>query len=237
MRTIPALILGLLAAAAITAERPYVLADILDRHSVAMGVPADALRVDLLIEEPTFTVTGQYWANRNGEMRIDVYAGDERVFTEALDGDGGWQQHANGDREPLTETGRAALRRGIIANLYTLSDRPALGYTLRYLGKATEDDRSLWKISCLAPTGLEQLFYLEPRTALVVFTEEYSLLHPYIDATRVNRITIFSDYRSVDGRMLAHRSQTTATETGEVLQNTTVRLAAITPLEKARIAR
>lgn len=237
MRIIPAAVLALLAAAAITAERPVLLADILERHSTAVGAPIAAIEVDLLIEEPAFTVTGQYRADRSGDMRIDVYAGDQRVFSEALDGDGGWQQHAEGEREPLSDDGRAALRRGIIANLYTLRERRAHGYTLVYRGTATVNGQRLWKISSRAPDGFEELYYLDPGTALIVRKEEYSALHPDIDATEVRQATIFSDYRPVKGRMLAHRMQTVDTQTGEILQNTSVQSAAVTPLERLRNAR
>lgn len=237
MRTIPVLVLGLLAAAAITAERPLMLADILERHSTAVGTPIAAIEVDLLIEEPAFTVTGRYRADRSGAMRIDVYAGVDRVFSESLDSVGGWQQHADTEREPLSETGRAALRRGIVANLYTLRDRRAHGYALGYRGTTTLDGQRLWKISSRAPDGFEELFYLDTGTALIVRKEEHSALHPDIDATEVNRATIFSDYRPVDGRMLAHRRQTVDTGSGEILQTTTVQAAVVTPLKKVRNAR
>jgi hypothetical protein len=67
-------------------------------------------------------------------MRIDVFAGEDRVFTEALGPEGGWQMFGDGTIADLSEDGDAALRRGVIANLYGLHELPALGYTLNFLG-------------------------------------------------------------------------------------------------------
>ena len=235
MRAIPTVLLCLMAAAATQAERSPNLDEILAHHRAAIGTPAAAVEIQLLIEEPSFTVSADYRANRSGEMRIDVYAGEERVFTEALDADGGWQQHGgDAEPEPLSDTGRAALRRGIIANVYALHERPAHGYKLSFDGTTTIGDVPLWQITSRSPDGFEEVFYLDTGSALIVRKTERSALHPDIDATRVNRVTTLSDYRPVGGRQIAHRVQTIDADTGEVLQTTTVRRAATTPLDAAQ---
>lgn len=232
MRVIPTLLLCLMGAAATMAERPPTLEDVLASHRSAVGTAAAAVDIQLLIEEPAFTVTASYRANRNGEMRIDVFAGEERVFTEALDEDGGWQQHGeNAAREPLSDTGRAALRRGIIANVYALHERPAHGYTLRFDGTTTINGAPHWQVTSLSPDGFEEVFLLDADSALIVQKRERSALHPDIDATQVNRVTMLSDYRSVSGRQVAHRLQTIDSDSGHILQTTTVRAAEVTPLE------
>ena len=92
---------------------------LLDAHADARGGKAalenlQTMTVDLEIIEPDFTVTGHYRASRDGQMRIDVYAGDQRVFTEALGPDGGWQMFDDGEVADLSPDGDAALQRGII---------------------------------------------------------------------------------------------------------------------------
>ena len=45
------------------------------------------VRVHLDIREPTFEVKGIYVASRSGSMRIDIYAGEDRVFSESILGE------------------------------------------------------------------------------------------------------------------------------------------------------
>lgn len=232
MRVIPTAFLCLMGAAATMAERPPTLEDVLASHRSAIGTAAAAVEIELLIEEPAFTVSANYRADRSGEMRIDVYAGGERVFTEALDGDGGWQQHGgSAAREALSDTGRAALRRGIFSNVYALHERPAHGYTLSFDGTTKIEGVPHWQITSRSPDGFEEVFLLDTESALIVQKRERSALHPDIDATRVNRVTVLSDYRPVAGRQIAHRIQTFDATSGDILQTTTVRAVRITPLE------
>ncbi len=232
MRVMPTVLLCLMGAAATMGERPPTLEAVLASHRSAIGTAAAAVEIELLIEEPAFTVSAIYRADRSGKMRIDVYADEKRIFTEALDGDGGWQQHGeNAAREALSDTGRAALRRGIIANVYALHERPAHGYTLSFDGTTTIKDLPHWQVTSRSPDGFEEVFFLDTRSGLIVQKAERSALHPDIDATQVNRVTILSDYRPIAGRQIAHRMQTIDADSGDVLQTTTVRAARITPLK------
>jgi hypothetical protein len=72
------------------------LSELVDRHTVtAGGAPAieatKCIEYRIDITEPTFQVSGIYVADRSGRMRIDVYAGGKRVYTEAFDGKSAWQ--------------------------------------------------------------------------------------------------------------------------------------------------
>lgn len=230
MKTIPALLFCLLATVAVTAERAPTLDDILARHAASAGPPLESLEVALTIVEPDFTVTADYLARRDGRMRIDVYAGDSRVFIEALDGSGGWQWNA-GDAEPrgLSDTGRAALLRGVIANLYGLHERPALGYTLAFEGGVTIDGRRYWQVSSVAPDGFEEILYLDPNTAAIARKREVSALHPDIDPREAPIETRFSDWRRQDGRLLSFRSEKVDLATGQRLQQATLDTVVVDP--------
>ena len=91
---------------------------LVERHTEARGGAAAleiirSSRTELEISEPAFTVRGDYVANRDGYMRIDVFAGAERVFTEALGPDGGWQLlQGESVAIGLSADGEKALRRG-----------------------------------------------------------------------------------------------------------------------------
>ena len=69
---------------------PRTLSDLLACNDRAVG--GGALRkmgrvdYEMQIEEPGFQAVGRYTAERAGRARIDVYVGDERVFSEGWDG-------------------------------------------------------------------------------------------------------------------------------------------------------
>ena len=50
-----------------------------------------SIRVDLHIVDPGFEVDGTYRAERPGRMRIDALMRGKHVFTEAFDGQHGWE--------------------------------------------------------------------------------------------------------------------------------------------------
>lgn len=230
MKLVPALLFTMLATAAVTAERPPELNDILARHAASLGPPLEALEVALTIVEPDFTVTADYVARRDGRMRIDVYIDGSRVFVEALDGAGGWQWSA-GDAQPtgLSDTGRAALKRGLVANLYGLHERPALGYTLTYEGVTLLDDARYWQLRSIAPDGFEEMLYLDPETGAVARKREVSALHPDMDPAEAAIETRFSDYRRQDGRLISFRSEKLDLETGQPLQRATLTTVVVDP--------
>jgi hypothetical protein len=71
------------------------LESIVDRHVAARGGRAaiEAVRAyetEIRIVEPAFEVDGTYVATRDGQMRVDIVAGGQPAFTEALDGSRAW---------------------------------------------------------------------------------------------------------------------------------------------------
>ena len=75
---------------------PTTVDEVIERHTKALGGRAaieaiQSIEFDLHITDPKFEVDGTYFAARPGKMRIDVKAGGEHVFTEAFDGQKGWQ--------------------------------------------------------------------------------------------------------------------------------------------------
>src|ERR1700693_5532987 len=99
-------------------SRPLTIGDVIDRNTKAMGgrVAIEAvhsIEVNLHIVDPGFEVDGIYHAARPGRMRIDVQAGGKSVFTEAFDGQNGWQWSGKGNQEPASPKAAAALRHGV----------------------------------------------------------------------------------------------------------------------------
>ena len=87
------------------------------------------------ITEPEFQVVGEYVATRNGRMRIDVFAGGQRVFTEGFDGESGWQMFGDGTVADMSKAGEEAVQHGIITNLYGLNEMVGIGLAIEFSGE------------------------------------------------------------------------------------------------------
>ncbi|HEX4707608.1 MAG TPA: hypothetical protein VH229_07730, partial [Candidatus Udaeobacter sp.] len=92
---------------------------VIERNTQAMGgrsgiEAVQSIEVDLHIVDPGFEVDGKYRAARPGRMRIDVMAGGKHVYTEAFDGERGWQWKGQGTTiEQESPKATAALRHGV----------------------------------------------------------------------------------------------------------------------------
>jgi hypothetical protein len=71
---------------------PDLVARNTDAHGGRAAIEAiQSLEAKLRIVEPTYTAEGVWRVDRRGRMRIDVFIGGKRVFTEAFDGRNGWR--------------------------------------------------------------------------------------------------------------------------------------------------
>ncbi|GJL92981.1 MAG: hypothetical protein DHS20C04_26400 [Hyphococcus sp.] len=200
---------------------------LLDAHAQARGGKAalesiNSVDVTLEIVEPDFSLTGHYRASRDGMMRIDVYAGDDRVFTEALGPDGGWQMFGDGKVADLSPDGDDALRRGVIGNLYGLHELPSLGYELKLIGSNERNGGSFWEIEKTAPDGFSEHLFFDKDTFLIASSVNTSALHPDIDSTEVRQETFYFDYQKVGGVLFSNRSEKRNLDTGDVMQTSAI---------------
>lgn len=214
--------------------KPPALAGIIAQHTEARGgaeaiEAVEAIRVKLEIVEPTFTVTGEYVATRNGFMRIDIFAGGNRVFTEALGPEGGWQMFADGRIEGLSEDEKKALEHGIISNLYGLHERENFGYTLALADAIELDGKTYIGVVETAPDGFEKTLFLDPANYLIVRSMEVSALHPDIDPAKQQFVTVNSDFNTFDGRVFSDAEEKHDRNTGEIVQRSRVTERVINP--------
>src|SRR5260370_18740351 len=99
------LVIGLASIRLGCSRHPLTVDDLIERNNRAMGGRAaieaiHSIEINLHIMDPGFEVDGIYRAARPGRMRIDVQAGGKHVFTEAFDGQNGWQLNGKGNQEP-----------------------------------------------------------------------------------------------------------------------------------------
>jgi hypothetical protein len=228
-------LVSLLALASCAPQHPPTLESIVEANASARGGAralggVRSIRMELEIAEPKFTVRGVYRATRAGMMRIDIFAGAERVFTEAVAGDGAWQMlQGQTTGSDSSEDGRKALRRGLVDNLYGLFEQPALGYRLSYAGEDTKDGRQFWVVDQTAPDGFAIRLYVDPESRFVARAIERSALHPDVDSTAARFETRYSDFRATDGVVYHRKSEKVNLDTGAVAQTVTVKAIEINP--------
>jgi hypothetical protein len=203
------------------------LARIIEKNTGARGgakaiSSVHTIHTRVQITEPTFQVIGEYVATRDGQMRIDILADGTRVFTEAYDGEQGWQMSADGSVSKMSEAGENAVRHGIVFNLFGLFEMPGIGLDLKYAGPASVDGRGYEKIDLTFEDGLINHFYLDNETGHVVRERDEVALHPDVDVTVQRFETIHGDFRSVGGVVYAWHAEKKDMDTGGVVQTIVV---------------
>lgn len=213
------------------------LEDLVERHTAAVGGIAamdsvQRLRVYLRILEPGFTLEGVYRVDRRGRMRIDVYSDGRRVFTEAYDGETGWQMGADSTSSTTADDAAAeALWHGTqypnnIVPLHEVDDR---GHRLELVGRDTVDDVAYHVLRLTLSDGFDTDWYVHPDTWLLERRRDVRALHPDQDPTERRLETRWSDFRSVAGVLRPFRSRQVDLATGGVLQRTEVEEIAVNP--------
>tara|TARA_R110002096_G_scaffold416576_2_gene619261 strand:+ start:76283 stop:77038 length:756 start_codon:yes stop_codon:yes gene_type:complete len=211
---------------------PYKL--FLENHIAASG-GKDAIEslknvnIRLNIKEGENLMDAHYRANRDGQMRIDIYIGDARVFTEALSSaNDGWQQDGEGANvKPLSDEGMGALQRGVHFNLYGLHELSSLGYTLDYQGMTDFRGVEHYTIDITSATGKFERRFYDPVTYLQAASMDESALHVDVDATKTRNATLHSDYREVSGVMMSFAETTIDLDQDKIIQQAWLKQAEI----------
>lgn len=116
------------------------LEEILQRNLEAVRVqPADRNieNVDLIlrINEADFSLVARYRASTQGFMRIDVFDGSNRLFSEGIDEMGVWEWPSDKDApQNVSHDGVRALEHGIEFNLFPLAELPDRGHGIELDG-------------------------------------------------------------------------------------------------------
>lgn len=179
------------------------------------------------ISEADYTLVGRYRAAGTGLMRIDVFSGDDRVFSEGKDENGVWEW-PGGQDEPVNvdHEGVGALEHGIEFNLFALAELGDRGHEVELVGKEVIRETSYYVLKITLADGFETYKYVNEETWLVDMSRNFRALHPGIDPTQTNIETRYDEWQRVDGVLFASRSRDfvqgseTATQTGLVVDST-----------------
>lgn len=203
------------------------LEELVECHDQAVGGEvlraADTVEYELQIEEPTFEVTAVYRARRPETMRIDVFSGEKRVFSEGLEQGVGWQLPGGAEKPvPTSEEGTAALRHGLQrpGHLWTLADMERLGHRLELVDREVLDGTPHTVLQLTLSDGFETWYWIDESTCHIVRSRDFRAFHPDQDPDRVWLETLYDELRRTDGVTRAHRTRNVNLETQEVLATT-----------------
>jgi hypothetical protein len=191
-----------------------------------------SVEMHLTIQEPEFTVDAIYKADRKIRMRIDVYAGGKRVFTEAFDGKNGWQMGEDGKAKDASPVGTAALRNGIFlpGKLFGLHELTALGHRIEYNGRQEIENVSYHVLKLTLDSGKETFLFVHPESGKIERSRDENPLHVDVDPTKKLTELTSSDFRKIDGVLFAFKGIRKNLKTGETLQATTLKEVKVNPV-------
>ena len=178
----------------------------------------------LHIAEAKSAYDAVYVADREGRMRIDVYVGSERVYTEAYDGHEAWSL-AQGSTKGETEdaVASATLQRGVLlpGKVFGLHELRQHGGQIDLGGREMVDGINYFVLKfTLPPDGFVTHAYVNPNTFLIERMRDIRAIHPGLDpATKWLEIH-YTDFRKVDGVVRAFKDEQIDLRTGTVLQTT-----------------
>ena len=210
--------------------------EIIERNSDAMGgrkaiEAVQSIRIDLHIKDPSFEVDGTYYAARPGKMRIDVSAEGKHVFTEAFDGQNGWQWDGKGEQKPATEKAAAALRHGIElpGKLFGLHELKARGHSIKSSGREKIDGINYHVLQLVLSDGYTVSLYVDPTSWLVTRRRDVRPLHVDVDPTPTTIEQISSDFRDINGVKFPFATSETDLTSGKLLETTVIKSVTINP--------
>jgi outer membrane lipoprotein-sorting protein len=212
------------------------LDEIVERNTDAMGGRAaieavQSIQIDLHIKDPSFEVGGIYYAARPGKMRIDVSAEGKHVFTEAFDGQSGWQWDGKGEQKPATEKATAALRHGVElpGKLFGLHELNARGHRMKSIGREQIDGVNYYVLQLVLNDGYTVSLYVDPNSWLVTRRRDVRPLHVDVDPAPTTVEQVSSGFRDVNGVKFPFATTETDLNIGKLLESTVTKSVKINP--------
>src|SRR5579864_4321062 len=212
-----------------SASKTQSVEDIIQRNvraeggkSVIEGIHNVSMR--LHIGEGKSAYDADYVADRQGRMRIDVYMGGQRVYTEAFDGHEAWslaQGESKGESEEAVAS--ATLQRGVLLpdKLFGLHELRQHGGKIDLEGREIVEGINYYVLKfTLPPDGFVTHAYINPNTFLIERMRDIRAIHPGLDLVAKWLEIRTSDFRKVDGVVRAFKSEQIDLRTGAILQTT-----------------
>ena len=215
---------------------PLTLDDIIDGNAEAMGGRAaieavQSIEVNLHISDPgRFEADGIYYAARPGKMRIDVFASGKHVFTEAFDGQRGWEWNG-AESKTASPMASAALQHGVElpGHIFGLHEIRQRGHKLELSGREKIDGTDYYALRLTMRDGYETTLYVDPNSWLITRRRDFRPLHVDIDPTPTTIEQKSWDFRKVNGVQFPFSGSETDLKTGKVLETSQIKSIKVNP--------
>jgi hypothetical protein len=209
--------------------------DVIDRDTKAMGGRAaieaiHSIEVNLHVSDPGAEVDGVYYATRPGRMRIDISVAGKHVFTEAFDGQRGWEWNGK-ESKPASPKATAALQHGVElpGKLFGLHELKQRGHQVELVGREKIEGINYYALGLTLKDGYRTTLYVDPKTWLITRRRDFRPLHVDIDPTPTTIEQRSSDFREISGVRFAFAGSETDLKTGKVLETSRIKSIKINP--------
>ncbi|HLW35339.1 MAG TPA: hypothetical protein VKS98_06740 [Chthoniobacterales bacterium] len=209
--------------------------DVIDQNTTAVGGRAaieavQSIKVSLHISDPGFEADAVYYAARPGKMRIDVSVGGKHVFTEAFDGQRGWEWNGK-ESKTTTPLATAALQHGIElpGKLFGLHELKQRGHRIELTGREKIDGIDYYALHLTLRDGYQTTLYVDPNSWLITRRRDFRPLHVDIDPTPTTIEQKSWDFRNVGGVQFAFAGSETDLKTGKVLESSLIKEIKVNP--------
>jgi hypothetical protein len=216
-------------------NRALTVDDVVDRNSKAMRGRAaieaiHSIEVNLHITDPGFEADGVYYAARPGKMRIDVSVAGKHVFTEAFDGQQGWEWNGK-ESKPASEKAAAALQHGVElpGKLFGLHELKQRGHHVELIGREQIEGTNYYALGVTLKDGYHTTLYVDPNTWLITRRRDVRPLHVDIDPTPTTIEQRSWDFREISGVRFAFAGSETDLKTGKVLETSQIKRIKVNP--------
>ena len=182
----------------------------------------ETIRTRVRIAEPGFTVVGDYRATRSGLMRIDIYMGEQLVYSEGIDERGAWERNGGMSESAIEVSGapEAALAHGMEFNLYGLHEYEARGHDIIIDGEEDIDGTLYTVLRIRLEDGFETFFYVNPETRRTERRRDIRALHPTSDPEKRLLEMVYTGFEEACGIRDVSRSFQRDVLSGERVQET-----------------
>jgi len=209
--------------------------EVIDRNTKAMGGRAaieaiHSIEVSLHISDPGSEVDGIYYAARPGRMRIDISVAGKHVFTEAFEGQHGWEWNGK-ESKPASTQATAALEHGVElpGKLFGLHELRQRGHQVELVGREKIGGINYYALAVTLKDGYRTTLYVDPTTWLITRRRDFRPLHVDIDPTPTTIEQRSSDFRVISGVRFAFAGSETDLKTGKVLETSQIKSIKINP--------